>query len=263
MDFEYKKKFGQNFISDTNLLKSILNNAEIKKEDEILEIGTGLGSLTKILSEYTKHVVSLEIDNSLKEYLKDVELLSNVKIIFGDCMRMDEKELAKEFNSFKIVANLPYYITTPIIFKFLPVKNLTEMVLMVQKEVAERICSKPNCKDYGVLSANIQVNCSVKIIKNVPASMFYPRPNVDSAVIQIIKNPLKLVPENYQETVRMAFLHRRKTLYNNMILAGFTKENAVYLLNKMNLPLNIRGETLSPDDFLNLANLINEANLIS
>lgn len=257
-NFTFAKKFGQNFITDKNFLASVVDCAEITNNDEVLEIGAGAGTLTKALSEKAKKVVSFEIDNNLKpilkENLKDIE---NVQVIFQDALKTDIKEIEHHFsNEFKLVANLPYYITTPLLFKFLEetdkVKSIT---VMVQKEVAERIVAKPNSKDYGALTIAIDFFGNAKIVKKVSRNMFYPVPNVDSAIVKIdiVKDKYKINKEDFMRVVKASFSMRRKTLINNLSQSfKLSKLELADILKQLNLNENIRGECLSTNEFVEL-----------
>lgn len=219
-DFVFKKKYGQNFISDKNLLRAIASDAEIDKTSEVLEIGAGAGSLTEVLSEMAKKVVSFEIDKDLEERLLALNL-KNVEFVFDDFMNFSMPEIEKKFDGeFKVVANLPYYITTPIIFKLLEdgqkVKSLT---VMVQKEVAEKFCSTVGVSDYGIPSVMTQFYGSAKITRIVKRQMFYPVPNVDSAIlhIEIERNKFSNIDrKKFSKFVKTCFSMRRKTLLNNL-----------------------------------------------
>ena len=242
--FNFKKKFGQNFISDTNLLKAIVADAEINKDDVVLEIGAGAGALTKELSLASKRVVSYEIDLELKEQLLSLGL-KNVEFRFEDFMKVDLKEFKE---SFKVVANLPYYITTPIIFKLLEeTDNLISLTVMVQKEVAERIVADTS-GDYGVLSVMLAFYGEAKINRIVKRNMFYPEPNVDSAVVTLkIEKKYDIDKIAFSKFVKTAFSMRRKTLFNNLstiyskdlLKQTFTEDF-----------LKRRAETLTVDEFV-------------
>lgn len=219
-DFVFKKKFGQNFLSDKNLLKAICSDAGVDKTSEVLEIGAGAGSLTEVLSESAKRVVSFEIDRDLQERLLGLGL-SNVEFVFDDFMNRSMSQVEEMFDGeFKVVANLPYYITTPIIFKLLEesekVKSLT---IMVQKEVAEKICSKVGDKDYGIPTVMTAFYGSAKITRIVGRQMFFPAPNVDSAIlhIEIEKDKFEGIDKkNFSKFIKACFAMRRKTLLNNL-----------------------------------------------
>lgn len=217
-EFETKKKFGQNFLTDKNLLSAICLDAHLENDDEVLEIGAGMGALTEVLSESSKKVISFEIDKDLQNILESKNL-SNVKFIFEDVMNKDLKEIEELFDGrYKLVANLPYYITSPILFKFLGSKRLKSITVMVQKEVAQRMVAKEGSKDYGVLSVSVAVYGKAQITRIVSRQMFNPVPNVDSAVVRIdIQNDYKIEAyERFFEFVKAIFSMRRKTLANNL-----------------------------------------------
>lgn len=215
--FNFKKKFGQNFLSDKNLLSAIVTDAGITQDDVVLEIGAGAGALTKELSTRAKKVVSYEIDLDLRETLER-ENLENVQFVFADFMKEDMKKVEENLSSFKVVANLPYYITTPIIFKLLEESEaLTSLTIMVQKEVAERIVAKAGGKDYGILTVMIAFYGEAKITRIVKRDMFYPAPNVDSAVVRIDKKTrFDVDKDRFSKFVKASFSMRRKTLLNNL-----------------------------------------------
>lgn len=250
----FKKKFGQNFITDTNLLKAIVSDGEINKEDEVLEIGAGAGSLTKQLSEKAKKVVAYEIDKDLQPTLESLKL-KNVKFIYKDALKEPIKEIEKKFSgTYKIVANLPYYITTPLIFKFLTETNkVGSLTIMVQKEVADRIVAKEGSKDYGVLSVMCQFYTLPKITRIVKRQMFYPIPNVDSAIVTMKKKEMPKDIDIYQfeHFVKKCFSMRRKTLLNN--LNGYDNMSKEDIINKLGEEMsNKRAEMLSLEDFLKM-----------
>lgn len=264
-DIKYKKQFGQNFIYDTNLLKAIVCDAEITSDDEVLEIGVGAATLTKCLCEKAKKVVCYEIDESLRERIyENLKDYSNFQINFKDIMLANADEINNKFNDkFKIVANLPYYITSPIIFKFLEEDyNLDSLTIMVQKEVADRICSKENCKDYGILSVMIASRADAKIVRQINRKMFTPVPNVDSSLVNIKINKNKFGIKNisiFREFIKNCFSMRRKTLMNN--LKGFCpKEKLEECLNNFNFPLNVRSEQLSVENLVMLYKNLFEQN---
>ncbi len=224
----FKKKFGQNFISDKNLLIAICSDANVEKEDEVLEIGAGMGSLTSALSKNAKRVVSYEIDRDLKEQLLSLKL-ENVEFVFGDVMKFSLDQIENVFTgSYKLIANLPYYITSPIIFKFLKSDKLKSLTIMVQKEVAERIVARAGDKNYGVLSVLTSFYGSAEIKRIVSRKLFYPQPNVDSAIVTIIvdKDRNAAIDEKkFSKFICSAFAMRRKTLKNNLLQSGLSKES--------------------------------------
>ena len=216
INHNFKKKFGQNFITDKNLLSAIVDDAEIDKSDEVLEIGAGAGTLTKEISNRAKKVISYEIDKDLESYLLGLKL-NNVNFIFKDIMKENLLEIENYFeDGYKLIANLPYYITTPIIFKFLKnSKKLKSLTIMVQKEVAERIVATKGEKDYGILTIMINFYGNAKITRNVNRKMFYPEPNVDSAVVRIDIDREKyknIDDDKFYSFVQSCFSMRRKTL---------------------------------------------------
>lgn len=228
LNHEFKKKFGQNFISDKNLLNAICEDAEVCKNDEVLEIGAGAGALTTAISQKAKSVVSYEIDKDLESHLLSLSL-KNTKFVFGDIMDFDLQEIEKDFEGqYKMIANLPYYITTPIIFKFLNnSKKIKSLTIMVQKEVAERIVAGVGGKEYGILSIMTAFYGDAEINRVVSRKMFYPQPNVDSAVVTIKINREKFKNINgdkFYKFIKSAFSMRRKTLRNNLSQSGLNKE---------------------------------------
>lgn len=251
-EFVFKKKYGQNFLSDKNLLNAIADDAGITKDVEVLEIGAGAGSLTSVLDERAKHVVSFEIDRDLKEKLEGLKL-KNTKFVFGDFMGFEMQDVEKMFKSkFKVVANLPYYITTPIIMKLFKSKKIDSLTIMVQKEVAERICAKTGEKDYGSLSVLAEFYGESKITRIVKRQMFFPQPNVDSAILHIDIDRKKfdgVDDENFLKFVQNCFAMKRKTLLNNLG-KEYSKEE---LKNKLNPEtLAKRAEALSLEEFVEL-----------
>ena len=217
--FNFKKKYGQNFLSDKNLLKAIANDAEVTKNDIVLEIGAGAGALTQELSLLAQKVVAFEIDTDLKDELLSLNL-PNVEFIFQDFMKVNLKDFEKDITSYKVVANLPYYITTPIIFKILEEsEKVNSLTIMVQKEVAERIVAENSGKDYGILSVMIKFYGEAQISRIVKRQMFNPMPNVDSAVVVIKIDRDKysdIDKDKFSKFVKTAFSMRRKTLLNNL-----------------------------------------------
>lgn len=263
-DFKFNKAYGQNFIFDTNFLKSFVDGI-ITKDTEVLEIGPGAGTLTGILCEYAKRVVSYEIDKNLEPILKEnLSKYNNSSIIFGDIMKFDIADIEANFEgSYTMVANLPYYITTPIIFKFLETaKKLKSMIIMVQLEVAERLVAKAGSKEYGAITPAIDYRATAKIIKRVSRKMFTPVPNVDSAIVKIDFIENKYPIDNTKvldETIKSAFAMRRKTLENNL-KTSFKLDTATIqnILSAVNLPPQVRGEKLTTEDFVKLSNELNK-----
>ena len=264
--FTFQKKFGQNFLIDTHVLDKIIRSAEITKEDMVLEIGPGIGTMTQYLAEAAGKVVAVEIDRNLipilSETLKDYD---NVRIINEDVLKVDIRKLAEEENGgrpIKVVANLPYYITTPIIMGLfenqVPVESIT---VMVQKEVAQRMQTGPGSKDYGALSLAVQYYADPYIVANVPPNCFMPRPKVGSAVIRLTRHavpPVEVEDEKLMfSVIRAAFNQRRKTLYNGLKNSGeFEEEIIREAIEQLGKGANIRGEVLTLEEFARLSNHI-------
>ena len=263
--FAFQKKFGQNFLIDSNILESIVSAADITKDDFVLEIGPGIGTMTQYLCEAARQVVAVEIDKMLIPILKDIlSEYDNVEVINQDVLKLDIKALAQEKNNgkpIKVVANLPYYITTPIIMGLfeskVPIESIT---IMVQKEVADRMQTGPGSKDYGALSLAVQYYADAKVQLNVSASCFMPRPNVDSAVIKLTahEKPVVDVDETLMfKVIRASFNQRRKTLVNglkNSSELDYTKEEIVQAIKAIGKEENIRGEKLTLEEFAALSN---------
>ncbi len=268
-NFNFQKKFGQNFLIDTRVLERIIDSAEITKEDCVLEIGPGIGTMTQYLAEAAREVVAVEIDKNLIPILQKDTLAEydNVTIINDDILKVDINKIVQEKNNgqpIKVVANLPYYITTPIIMglvgSHVPLQSIT---IMVQKEVADRMQVGPGTKDYGALSLAVQYYAKPEIVANVPPNCFIPRPNVGSAVIRLTRHekpPVEVQDEAYMfALIRASFNQRRKTLLNGLTNAGslgVTKEEITEALAKMGLPATIRGEALTLEQFGELSNLL-------
>jgi 16S rRNA (adenine1518-N6/adenine1519-N6)-dimethyltransferase len=267
-NFNFQKKFGQNFLIDTTVLERIINAAEITKDDCVLEIGPGIGTMTQYLAERAGEVAAVEIDKALIPILEDtLSEYDNVTIINEDILKLDIAELVQRKNGgrpIKVVANLPYYITTPIIMglfeSHVPLKSIT---IMVQKEVADRMQVGPGTKDYGALSLAVQFYAKPEIVANVPPNCFIPRPNVGSAVIRLTRYdepPVRVDDERKMfALIRASFNQRRKTLVNGLVNApnlNLTKEHVSDTLEKMGLPATIRGEALTLEQFASLSNLL-------
>jgi len=266
--FNFQKKFGQNFLIDTRVLDRIVEAAEITKEDCVLEIGPGIGTMTQYLAESAREVIAVEIDKMLIPILEDtLSEYENVTVINEDILKVDICRLVEEKNSgnpIKVVANLPYYITTPIIMGLfesrVPLKSIT---IMVQKEVADRMQVGPGTKDYGALSLAVQYYAKPEIVANVPANCFIPRPNVGSAVIRLTryeKPPVEVQDEKKMfALIRASFNQRRKTLVNGLSNAcelHLTKEQIMEALEIMELSPTIRGEALTLEQFAKLSDLL-------
>jgi 16S rRNA (adenine1518-N6/adenine1519-N6)-dimethyltransferase len=264
--FSFQKKFGQNFLIDENVVEKIVREAGVTKDDFVLEIGPGIGTMTQILCENAREVVAVEIDKKLIPILTEDTLAAydNVTVINEDILKVDIAKLANERNGgrpIKVVANLPYYITTPIIMglfeSHVPLESIT---VMVQKEVADRMQVGPGTKDYGALSLAVQYYASPKLVLTVPASCFMPRPNVDSAVICLTRYeepPVDVKNEKLMfQLIRAAFNQRRKTLVNSIGNSGLaiTKEQAVNAIAECGFSPTVRGEALTLEQFAMLAN---------
>jgi len=259
IDFVFKKNLGQNFIFDTNLLNAIVADSTVTKDDLVIEVGAGAGTLTESLANHAKQVISFEIDEKLRPILSELEKKhSNLKIEFMDILKSDISKFVGE-KKFRVVANLPYYITTPIIFHFLACENLQSITVMVQKEVAERFVAKPNTENYGAVTAQLAAYGNAKITRIVNKSMFTPPPKVDSAIVRLDISKKQGV-KNFkvlQKLIAASFAMRRKTLVNNLISGfGISREKAENLVKEVGFVLTIRGEVLGIDDFIKLANLI-------
>ncbi|MBQ4537277.1 MAG: 16S rRNA (adenine(1518)-N(6)/adenine(1519)-N(6))-dimethyltransferase RsmA [Lachnospiraceae bacterium] len=267
-NFNFQKKFGQNFLIDTSVLERIMDAADITKEDCVLEIGPGIGTMTQYLAERAGEVVAVEIDKALIPILEDtLSAYDNVTVINADILKLDIAQIVEEKNGgkpIKVVANLPYYITTPIIMglfeSHVPLKSIT---IMVQKEVADRMQVGPGTKDYGALSLAVQYYAKPEIVANVPPNCFIPRPNVGSAVIRLTRYeepPVQVKDEKLMfALIRASFNQRRKTLTNGLGNASglkVTKEQAAEALERMGLSPTVRGETLTLEQFAELSNLL-------
>ena len=266
--FSFQKKFGQNFLIDDHVINKIINGAEVTKDDFVLEIGPGIGTMTQYLCENAREVAAVEIDKKLIPILGEtLAAYDNVTVINEDILKVDIRALAEEKNGgkpIKVVANLPYYITTPIIMGLfesgVPIDNIT---VMVQKEVADRMKVGPGSKDYGALSLAVQYYAKPYLVANVPANCFIPRPNVDSAVIRLSRHE-KPVVHVEDETlmfniIRASFNQRRKTLQNGLKNSGLfslSKDEIVESIVEAGLPETVRGEALTLEQFAELANIM-------
>ncbi len=266
-NFVFQKKFGQNFLIDTHVLEKIIDAAGVGKEDMVLEIGPGIGTMTQYLAEAARKVVAVEIDKNLIPILQDtLSAYENVKVIQGDILKIDIQKLVDEENGgkpIKVVANLPYYITTPIIMGLfesnVPIESVT---VMVQKEVADRMQVGPGSKDYGALSLAVQYYAEPYIAANVPPNCFMPRPGVGSAVIRLTRHQTPPVnveePDLMFKLIRASFNQRRKTLQNglnNSQELSFTKEQIAEAIAEAGFSPSIRGEALTLEQFANLSNV--------
>ena len=266
-NFNFRKQYGQNFLIDEGVLEDIIDKSGITEDDCVLEIGPGIGTLTQYLAEKSRHVVAVEIDKALIPILADtLSDYDNVTVINDDILKVDITKLAEEYNSgrpIKVVANLPYYITTPIVMELLegdaPIKSIT---VMVQKEVADRMQCGPGTKDYGALSLAVGYYADAKVILNVSPDCFMPQPKVGSSVIKLDiydKPPVDTADPKYMfKVIRAGFNMRRKTLVNALLggSLGLTKEKIEAALDKMGLSLTIRGEALTLAQFAQLADIL-------
>lgn len=270
-DFRFQKKYGQNFLIDTHVLEKIIAAAEITSEDFVLEIGPGIGTMTQYLAEAAREVTAVEIDKDLIPILEEtLGGYPNVTILNDDILKVDIKKLAEEKNNgkpIKVVANLPYYITTPIIMGLFESEvPLSSVTVMVQKEVADRMQVGPGSKDYGALSLAVQYYAKPYIVANVPPNCFMPRPAVGSAVIRLTRHQEKPVevtdPSFMFSIIRASFNQRRKTLQNGLHNAAnlnIPKDQVVKALETMGLPPSVRGEALNLAQFARLSDLLLES----
>lgn len=270
--FNFQKKFGQNFLIDTHVLEGIVSAAGVTKDDFVLEIGPGIGTMTQYLCEAAREVVAVEIDDNLIPILKDtLSEYSNVEVLHQDILKVDIKKLAEEKNGgkpIKVVANLPYYITTPIIMglfeSHVPIDSIT---IMVQKEVADRMKEGPGSKEYGALSLAVQYYATPEIVLTVPPSCFMPQPKVGSAVIRLTRHetvPVDVIDEKLMfSLIRASFNQRRKTLangLNNFPQITLSKEEIQECILELGVPVTVRGEALSLEQFAMLSNIMYKKN---
>jgi len=260
--FRFTKSLGQNFLIDDEVLNDIVNGADISKDDFIIEIGPGIGTLTKMLLASAKTVCAIELDKDLIPILKDeLKEFHNLTLLNQDALKANFDEIIGSETSVKVVANLPYYLTTPMISKMLiegyKFKSLT---IMIQKEVAERMASKPNCKAYGALSLLVQYYCDVSIVRRVSPTSFVPQPKVDSIVIKLdrLKKPRVMLKDEklFFLVIRSSFNMRRKTLWNGLKVLRLSQEDYEKVFAEADIDPKRRGETLSIQEFANLANVI-------
>ncbi len=257
-NFEYKKSLGQNFLIDQNIINKIINSIDLKEDSLIIEIGPGSGALTKELVKLDANVVSFEIDTRLKDKLDELSNdNSNLEIIYQDFLKIDLEKFLKnrKYKNLYFIANLPYYITTAIINKITEESNPTEMILMVQKEVAERFTARPNNKDYGSISVFLQYNYDISKVIFVSKKSFYPSPKVDSMVIKFnsIKSKIRPNDENkFYKLVKDSFRFKRKNLRNNLKEYNLDKVNETLI--KYNKDLTSRAESLTVEEFIDISN---------
>ena len=266
-NFKFSKSLGQNFLIDTNVIDRILEGARVQEGDYVIEVGPGIGTLTKEMGRTAEKVVAIEIDKTLIPILEETLAdFPNIEVINQDILKVNVQELVKaKLNGgpVKLIANLPYYITTPIVMKFLEEDiPVTDIVVMVQKEVADRMNAQPNSKDYGALSVAVQYYCDTEIVAKAPRHMFMPQPNVDSTVIGLhVREERKYNVDNediFFKTVKASFGQRRKTLLNSLGGLGFLSKDQIKIaLQEANIDEKRRGETLSIEEFASLSNAVN------
>ena len=273
--FTFKKSFGQNFLTDTNILQKIVDTAEIDKGVNVIEIGPGIGALTEFLAENAAEVMAFEIDDRLIPILADtLRDFDNVQVVNKDILKADLQTQIQAFKNpdlpIKVVANLPYYITTPILMHLIESKiPFAEFVVMMQKEVADRISAMPNTKAYGSLSIAVQYYMTAKVSFIVPRTVFVPAPNVDSAILKMVRRDQPVVSVQDEDfffrVSKVAFVHRRKTLWNNLTshfgISEDTKAKLEKALEIAKIKPSIRGEALSIPDFASLADALKEVGL--
>lgn len=259
VDFRFNKALGQNFITDSNLLDAIVADSGINGDDTVVEIGTGAGTLTRAIAKVAKKVYSFEVDKNLQPVLAlSLQGVDNAEVVFRDVLKMKDDELKSIVgDKFKVVANLPYYITTPLAMRFIESSlDVRSITIMVQKEVALRFVAKPNTADYSAITLAIEMAGDAKITRNVSRNMFFPAPNVDSAVVRIDIDRAKLDGENVallHKLVRSSFAMRRKTLANNLSVAfQIDKQEAGKIIEEAGFSPMVRGEALSLDDYKKL-----------
>ena len=273
--FTFKKSFGQNFLTDTNILQKIVDTAEIDKNVNVIEIGPGIGALTEFLAESAAEVMAFEIDDRLVPILADtLRDFDNVTVVNQDILKVDLAQYIAEFKNpdlpIKVVANLPYYITTPILMHLIESGiPFSEFVVMMQKEVADRISAQPNTKAYGSLSIAVQYYMTAKVAFIVPRTVFVPAPNVVSAILKMVRRELPAVEvqdeKSFFKVTKASFVHRRKTLWNNLTSyfgkSEEVKEKLENALAKANLVANVRGEALDLVAFARLSDALREEGL--
>ena len=256
--FGFKKQLGQNFITDKNLLSSIVAASGVDGGDTVVEIGCGAGTLTRAIAQRVKRVIAFEVDKTLQPVLaQTLSGLENTEVVFRDFLKVNMPEFERETGEYFVVANLPYYVTTPLIMKLIEDSDKCKgLSVMVQEEVAERLCASAGTPEYGAITAMIALKAECKIVKRVPRTMFYPRPNVDSAVVKFTFNGGIEVTDKakYKKVVQAAFSSRRKTLENNLVNSfGLTRARAQEILTDCGIDLKARGETLTPEQFSRLS----------
>lgn len=262
--FRFNHNLGQNFITDKNLLDKIVELSGVDENDVVVEIGTGAGTLTRAIAEKAKKVYSFEVDRALKPVLDEtLSGLDNVEVIFKDVLKMKDKELLEIVGEkFKVVANIPYYITTALVMRFLEEDvHPSAITVMVQKEVADRFVAKPATEDYGAITMAISLYGDAKIVGQVDKSMFYPVPKVDSSIVRIdvYDKYAGVNKKNVNKTIKCAFMMRRKTLLNNLTAVyPVQKDEAAKILESLNIDLKARGETLNLDQIIEISDLLSK-----
>lgn len=263
VDFHFNKALGQNFITDGNLLDAIVADSGITCDDVVVEIGTGAGTLTRAIAKVAKKVYSFEVDRNLEPVLAlSLQGLENVEVVFKDVLKMKDDAFKEIVDTpFKVVANLPYYITTPLAMRFIESNlDVTSLTIMVQKEVADRFVAKANTPDYSAITLAIEMAGNAQITRNVSRNMFFPSPNVDSAVVRIDLDRNKLAGEDFalvHKLVRGAFAMRRKTLANNLSVSlELSKQEATDIVMEAGFPPLVRGEALSLADYITLSHIV-------
>ena len=266
-NFTFEKKYGQNFLTDFDLLSRVVDKSGVNSDSTVIEIGVGAGTLTSEIAKKVKKVYGFEIDNKLKPILNEtLGGFNNIEIIFNDIMKLSMQEVEDKIGEkYTLIANLPYYITTPIIMRFIEeAKNCEAIVVTIQKEVALRICAEPKTSDYGAITASINAVGNSEIIEYIGREKFFPVPNVDSAVVKITidKNKYEIKDLNsYKKLIKCAFGMRRKTLVNNLIKDyKISREVAENKLISINIPITARGEELSAVEFIKLSEILNYEN---
>ncbi len=262
-NFRFNKALGQNFITDKNLLEAIVSDANIEENDTVVEIGTGAGTLTAALAKKAKRVITFEVDRNLEQILNEALAgFNNIELHFSDVLNMSDDELKAIIKTpFKVVANLPYYITTPLIMRFLESSlEVISLTLMMQKEVALRMTAKSGTADYGAITVGVDACGDTKITRNIPKTMFFPVPKVDSALLHIVIKKDKYGIDDmgsFKKIVKAAFMWRRKTLANNISATyGISKANADKILADNGFDIMIRGERLTTEDFVKLSKVL-------
>ncbi len=262
--FRFNHNLGQNFITDKNLLDKIVELSGVDENDVVVEIGTGAGTLTRAIAEKAKKVYSFEVDRALKPVLDEtLSGLDNVEVIFKDVLKMKDKELIEIVGEkFKVVANIPYYITTALVMRFLEESvHPSAITVMVQKEVADRFVAKPATEDYGAITMAISLYGDAKIVGQVDKSMFYPVPKVDSSIVRIdvYDKYAGVNKKNVNKAIKCAFMMRRKTLLNNLTAVyPVQKDEAAKILESLNIDLKARGETLTLDQIIEISDLLSK-----